>query len=219
MRYLIIILLGLFISGCATIQSKPDVEVKQSIKKENIKKPRPKPSPKLEIIEPDDAEEEAPSSDFKIILWNPVTNAKLSSPFGHRGKEFHRGIDISAPIGTTIRAASDGTVTAAGRHKFLYGYGNTILLSHGKDIFTYYAHLESIYVKKGQNVERGQRIGTVGTSGKSTGPHLHFELIINKKLHNPVLFIKKKPIQRRFIEFAQTVNVGTGLKQLMYIFK
>jgi len=108
----------------------------------------------------------------------PVTGW-LTSGFGYRRdpftKEmhFHRGIDLAAPAGTTVRAALDGKVIVVGYDSVL---GNYILIRHQISYSSLYGHLSQIWVKRGSTVTRGQRIGTVGNTGKSTGPHLHFEI-------------------------------------------
>ena len=88
-------------------------------------------------------------------------------------REFHKGVDIVAPIGTPVRAAADGLVTAAGR---MAGYGSMIHLAHGYGLGTRYGHLSKIVVTPGQRVKRGDLIGYVGSTGRSTGPHLHYEV-------------------------------------------
>ena len=111
------------------------------------------------------------------LSW-PVTGT-ITSPFGWRqnpfggGPDFHPGLDIAAPMGTTITAAAAGTVIMA---QWYGGYGNYILIDHGGGISTGYGHMSAIYVAKGQVVKRGQAIGAVGSTGASTGPHLHFEV-------------------------------------------
>jgi murein DD-endopeptidase MepM/ murein hydrolase activator NlpD len=112
----------------------------------------------------------------------------ITSPFGWRsnpfggGPEFHQGLDIAAPSGTTVKAAADGTVLMA---QWYGGYGNFILLDNGNGYSTGYAHLSAIYVSKGQFVQRGQAIGAVGSTGYSTGPHLHFEVRVEGKPVDP----------------------------------
>jgi murein DD-endopeptidase MepM/ murein hydrolase activator NlpD len=88
-------------------------------------------------------------------------------------REFHKGVDIVAPTGTPVRAAADGLVTAAGR---MAGYGSMIHLAHGYGMGTRYGHLSKIVVNPGQRVKRGDLIGYVGSTGRSTGPHLHYEV-------------------------------------------
>jgi murein DD-endopeptidase MepM/ murein hydrolase activator NlpD len=103
----------------------------------------------------------------------------LTSGFGYRRdpftKEmhFHRGIDLAAPAGTTVRAALDGKVIVVGYDSVL---GNYILIRHQISYSSLYGHLSQIWVKRGSTVTRGQRIGAVGNTGKSTGSHLHFEI-------------------------------------------
>jgi murein DD-endopeptidase MepM/ murein hydrolase activator NlpD len=117
----------------------------------------------------------------------PVTGT-ITSPFGWRSNpfggspEFHQGLDIAAPSGTTVTAAAGGTVIMA---QWYGGYGNYILIDHGGGYSTGYGHLSAIYVSNGQGVKRGQAIGAVGSTGASTGPHLHFEVRIDGKPVDP----------------------------------
>lgn len=121
-----------------------------------------------------------------MFSW-PVTGT-ITSPFGWRSNpfggapEFHQGLDIAAPTGTTVTAAAGGTVIMA---QWYGGYGNYILIDHGGGYSTGYGHLSAIYVSTGQSVQRGQAIGAVGSTGQSTGPHLHFEVRIAGKPVDP----------------------------------
>ena len=120
------------------------------------------------------------------FAW-PVTGT-ITSPFGWRsnplggGPEFHQGLDIAAPMGTAVTAAAAGTVIMA---QWYGGYGNYILIDHGGGYSTGYGHLSAMYVSVGQSVARGQAIGAVGSTGQSTGPHLHFEVRIAGKPVDP----------------------------------
>ncbi len=113
---------------------------------------------------------------------------RISSSFGMRRHpllgytRMHRGIDIAAPWGAPVYAASDGVVRLAGRRS---GYGNFIKVDHGGPYATGYGHLSRIYVRNGQRVRKGERIGAVGSTGLSTGPHLHYELYKNGAAVNP----------------------------------
>lgn len=115
-------------------------------------------------------------------------NGRFSSGFGMRRhpilgyNRMHRGVDIAAPWGSPVFAASDGVVQFAGRSS---GYGNFIKVTHGGGYGTGYGHLSRIYVRNGEHVRRGQRIGAVGNTGLSTGPHLHYELYRNGMAVNP----------------------------------
>lgn len=115
------------------------------------------------------------------LLW--PTNGKLSSGFGPRGGRFHSGCDIYCARGTAVTAADSGQVIQTGYHG---GYGNFILIYHGGGFATFYAHLDGFAVSGGQPVSRGQIIGYVGTTGWTTGPHLHFEVRINGIAKNPM---------------------------------
>jgi murein DD-endopeptidase MepM/ murein hydrolase activator NlpD len=115
-------------------------------------------------------------------------NGRFSSGFGMRRHpilgyvRMHKGVDIAAPWGSPVFAASDGVVQFAGRAS---GYGNLIRINHGGAYGTGYGHLSRIYVRNGERVRRGQRIGAVGNEGLSTGPHLHYELYKNGVAVNP----------------------------------
>jgi murein DD-endopeptidase MepM/ murein hydrolase activator NlpD len=124
-------------------------------------------------------------------LW-PV-NGHISSGFGYRknpmggrGTEHHNGVDIPARTGTVIRAAGGGTVVFAGWQS---GYGNTVIIDHGEGISTLYAHNSRNRVTIGQSVSRGEIIANVGSTGRSTGPHLHYEVRQNGTAINPAPFL------------------------------
>lgn len=110
----------------------------------------------------------------------------IRSPFGTRWGRPHLGIDIGAGNGSPVVSAEAGTVTAVG---YQGGYGLRIDVDHGGGVVTRYAHLSSTAVKVGQSVERGQFIGRVGATGNATGPHLHFEVVVNGVHKDPALFI------------------------------
>ncbi|MBQ2754846.1 MAG: peptidoglycan DD-metalloendopeptidase family protein [Clostridia bacterium] len=114
------------------------------------------------------------------------TYGSLSSRYGTRWNRQHQGIDIAASTGTNIVAADDGVVEFSGWEG---GYGNLVKLSHGNGYTTYYGHCSKLLVKKGQVVEKGQVIAKVGSTGRSTGPHLHFEVRLNNVPQNPLQFI------------------------------
>ena len=123
-------------------------------------------------------------------LW-PV-RGQISAGFGQRMDPFsgegafHSGVDISAPYGTKVEASADGIVLQAGPDS---GYGNEILIDHGFGITTKYGHLSKIYVVVGQEVKRGQVIGAVGMTGKATGPHLHYEVLVHDTPVNPTKYL------------------------------
>lgn len=105
----------------------------------------------------------------------------------HKVKKFHRGIDFTAPKGTAIQATGDGVVKRVERRK--NGYGNNVIIDHGFGYESLYAHMATIDIKKGEKVVKGQKIGSVGSTGTSTAPHLHYEVKINGKSVNPIDFI------------------------------
>ncbi|WP_216830174.1 peptidoglycan DD-metalloendopeptidase family protein [Alkalihalobacterium elongatum] len=118
----------------------------------------------------------------------PAVGGYISSYQGNRWGRFHKGIDIARPSNYNILSADNGTVISAG---WQGGYGNTIRINHNNGIETLYAHLESIDVRVGQTVAKGQKIGIMGTTGNSTGIHLHFEVYQNGKLQNPMDYLNR----------------------------
>ena len=124
----------------------------------------------------------------------PVKTAEFTSGYGIRSDPFrggaarHAGIDLAAPIGTPIYATADGIVSDAGYNNG--GYGNLIKVDHGRGIETRYGHLSAILVSAGQRVARGQMIARMGSTGRSTGSHLHYEVRIDGRAVNPIPFMK-----------------------------
>ncbi|MDP8961056.1 MAG: M23 family metallopeptidase, partial [Actinomycetota bacterium] len=114
--------------------------------------------------------------------------ATVTSEYGRRWGRMHQGIDIDGDTGNPIYASKAGTVIFAGRSN---GYGNLVLVSHGDGVVTAYAHQSAFAVRDGQRVSQGQRIGSVGNTGNSTGPHLHFETRVNGTPVNPRRFLPR----------------------------
>ena len=118
------------------------------------------------------------------LIW-PVS-APITSPFGWRWGRMHEGIDLGASYGTPIRTAGSGVVIHAG---WLGGYGNLVVIDHGGALATAYGHQSQIVVANGQAVSQAQVIGYVGSTGHSTGPHLHFEVRINGSAVDPLGYL------------------------------
>ena len=114
------------------------------------------------------------------LLW--PTKGRVTSGYGPRWGRLHAGIDIGASSGTPIQAAKAGEVIFSGVYS---GYGNCVIIDHGGGLTTLYAHQSRVAAREGAQVERGQLIGYVGSSGNSTGPHLHFETRVNGSPQNP----------------------------------
>jgi len=130
-----------------------------------------------------------------IPAIQPVSNKdlkRIGSYYGYRMdpfykvKKFHEGVDFTAPVGTEIYASGNGVVTKAGRYRG--GYGIQVVLDHGYSYVTLYAHMSRVLVRRGEKVKRGQIIGYVGNTGKSTAPHLHYEVRKNGRAVNPIYF-------------------------------
>ncbi|WP_084544140.1 M23 family metallopeptidase [Paenisporosarcina indica] len=120
------------------------------------------------------------------LSW-PAEGGYVSSNMGHRWGRFHSGIDIARPSGYTIKAADNGTVTFAGHDGT---YGNKVVVNHNNGYQTVYGHLSSISVSKGQTVPVGTKLGVMGSTGRSTGTHLHFEVLRNGENLNPLKFLR-----------------------------
>jgi murein DD-endopeptidase MepM/ murein hydrolase activator NlpD len=122
----------------------------------------------------------------------PITNGWLSSKFGKRTdpftakKEFHKGTDFAGKAGSAVIAVGDGVVTRAGKRS---GYGNMIEINHGNGYVTRYGHNQTHLVAEGATVKKGEQIALMGSSGRSTGPHVHFEVLHNGKPVDPAKFI------------------------------
>ncbi len=133
------------------------------------------------------------------------TSGWIASPFGHRVspftgiKQMHQGLDIAAPIGTPVYAPADGVVIYEGKKS---GYGNFLMIAHGYGIVTRYGHTSQNMVVPGQRVVRGEQIATVGMTGRTTGPHLHYEVVVNGVVTNPNKFI---------LNFPSDISDGVGL--------
>jgi lipoprotein NlpD len=119
-----------------------------------------------------------------VFLW-PVSGS-LNSGFGPRGSSFHDGVDIAAPEGTPIRAVEHGEVIYSDQ---LRGYGNMVIIRHSGGIVSVYAHNQVNLVRDGQPVARGEIIARVGSTGRVTGPHLHFEIRKNNLAQDPMLYL------------------------------
>lgn len=111
------------------------------------------------------------------------------NPFGGSNVETHKGLDIRGPMGGPVKAMAKGTVEFAGPKG---GFGNCIILKHGNGFETLYGHLSKILVRKGQKIDIGQQIGKIGSTGRSTGPHLHYEVHRNGQRINPQSFLTLK---------------------------
>ncbi|MFC0203571.1 M23 family metallopeptidase [Novosphingobium soli] len=124
---------------------------------------------------------------------NPLTASRMSSSFGMRehpilgGRRGHKGVDLAAPVGTPIYATADGTVSRA---SWFSGYGLFVSLEHGGEMQTRYGHMSRLNVAEGQRVHKGDIIGFVGSTGNSTGPHLHYEVRVSGEAVNPIPYMQ-----------------------------
>lgn len=136
---------------------------------------------------------DGPQAGVSIPSQRPLDIATSSSGYGVRSDPFrhtaafHAGVDMPGPLGTAVYATADGIV---GRAAWASGYGNLVELQHGQGISTRYGHLSAILVQPGQRVERGQLIARMGSTGRSTGSHLHYEVRLEGHAVNPVPFLQ-----------------------------
>ena len=128
----------------------------------------------------------------------PVQQGVVSSGFGIRNGAMHEGVDIAAPAGTPVYAADSGVVIFSGT---LHGYGNTVIIRHDDDYATVYGHNERNLVSEGARVTRGQEIGEIGRSGRTTGANLHFEVRRDNVAQNPLAYLPE-PVSSTGISFA-----------------
>jgi len=139
--------------------------------------PRETVAPNLSLPEPPEPE---------VGRFFLPVHGTVNSGFGRRGASFHDGVDIAAPLGTPIRAIASGEVIYSDQ---LRGYGNIVIVRHTEGLVSVYAHNESNLVREGQRVYRGETIGRVGSTGRVTGPHLHFEIRKNNTAQDPLLYL------------------------------
>lgn len=157
-------------------------------------------------IAAEELDDQSGPPDLRALDAEPVPGVESSGygwrrdPF-HKRKKFHRGADYPAKHGTPVHAAGTGVVTFAGRHG---GYGRVIMIAHNDGVETRYAHLSKIGVKKGQTVQSGSAIGRIGSSGRSTGPHLHFEVRLDGRAVDPQTALDLAELQRTDPEAAKS---------------
>ena len=148
-------------------------------------------SPAAESISRPLADNDEALADTERFLWPSETSKTITSLFGKRNIELygyereHTGIDIHGAIGTNVYAIADGTVVVS---TFDNGWGEYMIINHGDNLLSLYAHMNCRTIKRGETVKRGQRIGELGNTGFSSGPHLHFEIRKNGKPINPLQF-------------------------------
>lgn len=159
---------------------------------------------KLDQLEP---------SVISVPSLRPVKLLTFTSSYGVRSDPFrgsaamHAGIDLSGPVGTPIYATANGVV---GRAKWVGGYGNLVELEHGKGVQTRYGHLSEILVRPGQRVKRGDLIAKMGSTGRSTGSHLHYEVRLDGRAVNPVPFLQSSDYLLAVQQRAQGTQVALG---------
>lgn len=153
------------------------------------------------------------ASQVSVPSRMPLENTRMSSDYGMRthpvlgGRRNHSGVDLAAPTGTPIYATADGYVSKAERFS---SYGNFVSIEHGAQLQTRYAHMSSIVARAGSRVRKGELIGYVGSTGRSTGPHLHYEVRIGGQAVNPVPYMVESEAQRAFALATGAGGQGDG---------
>ena len=144
-------------------------------------------------------------------------NGKVISRYGMRSGRMHTGTDIKMNKGDTVYAVYQGTVTRA---KYYYGYGNMVMINHGKDIETSYAHLSEFLVKSGQTINRMQPIGLAGSTGRATTSHLHFEIREANRHFNPemVFDFENYAVKAEALEIMNLSDLLSDKRQTAYLF-
>lgn len=141
----------------------------------------------------------------------PLNNSRLTSGYGMRNhpvlrkRARHKGVDLAAPTGTPVYATADGIV---GRANWFSSYGLYISIDHGADLETRYAHLSRLAVAKGDRVRKGELIGYVGSTGRSTGPHLHYEVRVDGVAVNPIPYMKETQAQVAYADDSGLTGQG-----------
>ncbi len=135
----------------------------------------------------------------------PVRSGSVSSYYGPRSRNFHEGIDIGAPRGAPVLAAKAGRVVYSGRA--IRGYGNLVIISHNSGYSTLYAHNSRNLVRKGSYVRRGEKIALIGSTGRSTGPHVHFEVRKNERPADPLGYLPG--VAARYTRGLASRNAGS----------
>lgn len=154
-----------------------------------------------ESLDGDSQQPPAPVSSVSIPSGMPLGSASLTSGYGMRvhpvlrRRAAHKGVDLAAPTGTPIYATADGIVSKAERFST---YGLYVSIEHGANLQTRFAHMSRIAVANGERVKKGDIIGYVGSTGRSTGPHLHYEVRIGKEAVNPIPYMKESTAQQAF---------------------
>ncbi|MDX1386109.1 MAG: M23 family metallopeptidase [bacterium] len=178
----LLMILGIALPGCSDFNAIFNGKPNHSVAKKGKR-------PKREAKRRHKKVPEYAKKYFKWPLFAPV-----SSGYGPRWGRFHEGIDIDGDFGDSILAAAPGRVVYSGK---LGGYGRLVVIRHDNGFFTAYAHNKKNLVKKGKKVNQGERIALVGSSGRSTGSHLHFEIRDKKGTYDPLAFLPSKRYSRR----------------------
>lgn len=184
-------LAGALAQGLAVADPPPAPPPAFVIPPELVPAPPPPPLPREPARVTRDREPAVETRTIDGATFVRPGSGRLTSPYGRRWGRLHAGVDLAAGMGSPIRAVTDGTVLSAETES---GYGQAIRLLHSDGTVTFYAHMSALLVNTGDTVNAGQQIGREGNSGRSTGPHLHFEVQINGAPVDPASWLAKRGI-------------------------
>lgn len=166
-----------------------------------------------ETLEENGEDAGAVTAPISVPSIMPLQDAKLTSGYGMRthpvlgGRRKHKGIDLAAPTGTPIYATADGIIDRA---EWFSSYGLFVEIDHGAELETRYAHMSRLAVAEGQWVSKGDLIGYVGSTGRSTGPHLHYEVRVSGVAVNPIPYMVEAPVIQQLAELDEASEVEGG---------
>lgn len=166
-----------------------------------------------EALEENGEDAGAVTAPISVPSIMPLQDAKLTSGYGMRthpvlgGRRKHKGIDLAAPTGTPIYATADGIIDRA---EWFSSYGLFVEIDHGAELETRYAHMSRLAVAEGQWVSKGDLIGYVGSTGRSTGPHLHYEVRVSGVAVNPIPYMVEAPVIQQLAELEEASEVEGG---------
>ncbi len=203
-------------SSVISFSANADVRIDKKVEKKTPATETKSVDPKFQAIHSSWGGNTAPAASLAIPSIDPVTKVDISSYYGYRTDPFrgrrknHKGLDIRGPVGTPIYATADGFVKTS---KWLGSYGKFIEIDHGNGITTRYGHMSRLKVPANVRVKKGDIIGLMGSTGRSTGSHLHYEVRVAGEPVNPLSFMTKSSNPVQFAEKSETSQAQGGPAQ------
>ena len=203
-------------SSVMSFSANADVRIDKKVKKKTPNTETISVDPKFQAIHSSWGGNKEPATSLAIPSIDPVTKVDISSYYGYRTDPFrgrrknHKGLDIRGPVGTPIYATADGFVKTS---KWLGSYGKFIEIDHGNGIITRYGHMSRLKVPANVRVKKGDIIGLMGSTGRSTGSHLHYEVRVAGEPVNPLSFMAQSSNPVKFAEKSETSQAQGGPAQ------